>query len=376
MRNDRSTPTFFIWVFVALFLSVAYDNFGNVVIGVPDSPPSQVAIEARIIEITDTYLDNASVEWIEPNPERAKADAPVEWIEPNPERAKADAPNDPYFLGKGSWGQAFDDQWAIKHVGFTAERGSAWDIADGTDYPVIVAVIDTGLDWNHKDFDWDRIWLNQYEIPDNGIDDDGNGYVDDIIGWNVAYDNKKPWDEDGHGTFVAGVIGATSNNGIGIAGINRGVKIMVLKALDTFGYSRASFLAEAIFYAANNGARVINISSGGEHLTKVEQEAIDYAHEMGAVIVVAAGNEAANTADKSPIGLRNIIGVATTDDKDKKANFSNWGQEIDIAAPGLDVLSLRARRTDLMEGITGFDEYSLGQAFVGEDTSCFNLPGM
>ncbi len=359
MRNERTTPTFFIWVFVALFLSVAYDNSGNIVIGVPEYPPSQVAIEARIIEIALEDMKN---------------NTGVEWIEPNPDRAKADVPNDPYFLGKGSWGQAFDDQWAIKHVGFTAERGSAWDIADGTDSPVIVAVIDTGLDWNHKDFAWDRIWRNQYEIPDNGTDDDENGYVDDVIGWNVMYDNKKPWDDDGHGTFVTGVIGATCNNGVGIAGINRGVKIMVLKALDTFGYTRASFLAEAIFYAANNGARVINISVEGDHLTRVEQEAIDYAHEMGAVIVVAAGNEAANTTDKSPIGLRNVIGVATTDDKDKKANFSNWGQGIDIAAPGLDVLSLRARRTDLMQGITHL-EYNPRQAFVGEDTRYYKASG-
>lgn len=306
-------------------------------------------------------------EWVTP-------DTRVEFLERNPCRTKQEAPNDPYFLGKGSWGQAYDDQWAIKHVGFTAERGSAWDIEDGTNYPIVVAVIDTGLDWNHRDFDWNNIWQNEDEIPDNGIDDDKNGYVDDIIGWNFAENNNKPWDEDGHGTFVAGVIAAATNNRVGIAGINRGAKIMVLKALNAFGNTRASFLAEAIFYAANNGARVINISVGGKHLTRTEQEAIDYAYEHGAVIIVAAGNEGVDTTDYSPAGLRNVIAVATTDWEDKRAGFSNWGQGIDIAAPGMDVLSLRARRTDLMMGIPGV-EYTPGLAYVGEDTRYYRASG-
>ncbi len=298
----------------------------------------------------------------------------IERVEKNPCAEQKEAPNDPYFRARGSWGQTYDDQWAIKHVGFTAERGSAWDIEDGTNHPIVVAVIDTGLDWNHKDIDWDNIWRNENEIPDNGKDDDNNGYVDDIIGWNFMGNNNKPWDDGGHGTFITGVIAAATNNNVGIAGINRGAKIMVLKALDAFGYTRVSFLAEAVFYAARNGARVINISAGGEHLTTTMQEAVDYAYDRGAVIVVAAGNEAEDTKDIFPVGLRNVIGVSTTDNKDKRTGFSNWGQNIDIAAPGMDVLSLRARRTDLMLGIPEI-EYSARTAYVGEDTRYYRATG-
>lgn len=300
--------------------------------------------------------------------------ANVSYCEENPCREKQGVPNDPYFSSKGSWGQSYDDQWAIKHVGFTADKDSAWNIEDGVKNPVIIAVIDSGLDWNHQDVSWDNIWRNPKEIPDNGKDDDNNGYVDDAIGWNFMGNNNKPWDEDGHGTFVTGVIAAATNNGVGIAGINHGAKVMVLKALNTFGHSRASFLSEALFYAANNGARVINISVGGKHLTRTEQEAIDYAHSKGAVIVVASGNEAVDTIDYSPAGLKNVIAVSTTDEKDKRAGFSNWGQGIALAAPGMDVLSLRARRTDLMLGIPGI-KYSPRLAYVGKDTRYYRASG-
>jgi hypothetical protein len=176
-------------------------------------------------------------------------------IETNWCRDKAGVPRDPYFNLKGTWGQKYDDQWAIKRVGFTAGRDSAWHVEDGLKNPVTVAVIDTGLDWNHKDIAWENIWHNPGEIPDNGKDDDRNGYVDDVIGWNFTAHNNKPWDQDGHGTFVAGIIAAAADNGVGIAGINRGARIMVLKALNDFGHTRAANLAEAIFYAADNGAR-------------------------------------------------------------------------------------------------------------------------
>lgn len=298
----------------------------------------------------------------------------VEYVEVNYCRDKQEVPNDPYFHSSGSWGQAYSDQWAIKHVGFTGGKDSAWNIEDGTTNPIVVAVIDTGLDWNHKDINWDNIWTNENEIPDNGIDDDDNGYVDDKVGWNFIGNNSKPWDEDGHGTFVAGVIAAATNNEVGIAGINRGAKIMVLKALNAFGHTRASFLSEAIFYAANNGARVINISVGGKHLTRSEQEAIYYAHDLGAVVIAAAGNEAVDTVDYSPAGLRDVITVTTTDNEDKRASFSNWGQGIDIAAPGMDVLSLRARRTDLMLGIPGVP-YTPRLAYVGKDTRYYRASG-
>lgn len=293
------------------------------------------------------------------------------------EKKQKETPNDPMYRTNGTWGQSYDDQWGIKRVGFTAGKDSAWNIEDGTTNSVVIAVVDSGLDWNHKDFNWDNIWHNDDEIPDNGKDDDNNGYIDDMIGWNFINNNNSPWDDRGHGTFVSGIIAAATNNGVGIAGINRGAKLMVLKAVNPFGHTRASFLAEAIFYAADNGARVINISSGGpggRKNTRTIREAIDYAHERGAVIVVAAGNEGVDTIGCFPAGFKNVITVATTDEKNDRKGFSNWGQGIDIAAPGMDILSLRARRTDLMIGIDGVD-YTPGAAYVGKDTRYYRSSG-
>ncbi|HHQ41871.1 MAG TPA: hypothetical protein ENK20_06235, partial [Chromatiales bacterium] len=302
----------------------------------------------------------------------------VEWAEPNYCRDKQLAvPNDPYFRSKGSWGQDYDDQWAIKRVGFTEDdEESAWALLpDEEDLkPVVVAVVDSGLDWNHADIAWESIWRNEDEIPGNNKDDDGNGYVDDVIGWNFIDDDNVPFDYDGHGTFVTGIIAAATNNGRGIAGLNPAVRIMVLKALNAFGHSRASFVAEAIFYAANNGARVINVSVGGRGLTRVEQEAVRYATSKGAIVVVASGNEGIETKDYGPAGIPEAFTVATTDIDDRRASFSNWGQAVDIAAPGVDVLSLRARRTDLMLGIPGI-EYEAGKAFVGEDRRYYRASG-
>ncbi|ODS34013.1 MAG: putative peptidase [Candidatus Scalindua rubra] len=173
---------------------------------------------------------------------------------------------------------------------------------------------------------------------------------------------------------MTGIIAAATNNKVGIAGINPGAKIMVLKGLNAFGHGRASSLAEAVFYAANNGAQVINISAGGKYLTQTEQDAVSYAYKKGAVIVVAAGNEAVDTKDYSPSGLKNVIAVGATDQKDKRASFSNWGQTVNILAPGIDVLSLRTRRADFMLGIPDVD-YKSQTAYVGEDKRYFRASG-
>jgi subtilisin family serine protease len=149
---------------------------------------------------------------------------------------------------------------------------------------------------------------------------------------------------------------------------------MALRALNTFGHTRASYLAEAITYAANQGARVINLSLSGEYLTRTEQKAIDYAYSKGAVVVVAAGNEASNIVNIAPAGLQNTLTVAATDFNDKRSVYSNWGAGVDIAAPGDDVLSLRARRTDLMRDVSGVD-YTAGQAYVGVDKRYYRTSG-
>ncbi len=287
------------------------------------------------------------------------------WEPDNCQFKQPGPPNDPLYKKRDSWG--------IKKIGFTANRKSAWNIEDGSSNPVIVAVIDSGLDWNHKDFDRNNIWQNPGEIPGNGKDDDNNGFVDDIIGWNFVANNNKPWDDDGHGTFVTGIIAAKTNNKVGIAGINQHAKIMVLKALNVFGQTRSSLIAEAIFYAARHGAKVINISVGGKGVTRTQQDAINYAHKMGALVVMAAGNEAVDTNNYSS-GLHHVITVAATDAKDRRIGFSNWGQQVDIAAPGRDIVSLRARRTDLMASVQGI-KYKIGDNYVGKDKRYFRASG-
>lgn len=283
-------------------------------------------------------------------------------------------PDDPYFRGRGSWGQDYDDQWAVKRVGLGEGPESAWRLVGERAAPVTVAVVDTGLDWNHLDLAWDRIWRNEDEVPGNGEDDDGNGYVDDRIGWDFQQDDNTPWDHDGHGTFVAGVIAAAPGNGVGIAGVAPQARIMVLRALGAFGHTRASHIAKAIVYAAENGARVINLSAGGKELSTIERKAIDYAHERGALVVVAAGNAGVDAGGFGPAAHPKALTVASTDRGDARAGFSNFGSAVDLAAPGIEVLSLRARRTDTMRDIPGV-EYEPGAAYVGEDRRYYRASG-
>ena len=289
-------------------------------------------------------------------------------------------PSDPSFVRtasagqSGSWGQPYDDQWAIKRVGLTADGDSAWNQVGKDAADVVVAIIDTGLDWNHLDISWDSIWRNESEIPDNKVDDDKNGYVDDIIGWDFQGYNNLPWDYDGHGTVVAGIIAATQDNDIGIAGINPNAKLMVLKALNAYGNSRASYIAESIVYAADNGARIINISVGGENLSRIESAAVEHARKKGALIIAAAGNEGQSLENYGPGGTPGVVTVAATDLEDARTIFSNWGPQVDIAAPGIDVLSLRARRTDTMLDIPDVD-YVAAANYVGDDNRYYRASG-
>lgn len=305
----------------------------------------------------------------------------MDWliIEENWCRTKQ-APNDPSFVQtatrgrSGSWGQPYDDQWAIKRVGLTADDDSAWNQLGASPESVVVAVIDTGLDWNHLDISWDNIWKNGAEIPNNQLDDDGNGYIDDVIGWDFMRANNLPWDYDGHGTIVSGIISATQNNDVGIAGINPYSKLMVLKALNAFGNTRASYIAESIVYAVDNGARLVNISVGGEKLSRIERAAVNYASENGVLIIAAAGNEGQDLEDYGPAGLEGVLTVAATDLQDARTVFSNWGEQVDIAAPGVDVLSLRARRTDTMLDIPDV-EYVRSANYVGDDNRYYRVSG-
>lgn len=273
---------------------------------------------------------------------------------------------DPYWSSSGAWGQKHRDQWGLDRIGWTPE------LAKQAKSPVIVAVIDTGLDYYHKDLGPERIFQNAKEIP-NGLDDDGNGYVDDLIGWNFVDGNGNPWDHAGHGTHVAGIIAAQTGNAEGIAGMHPQVRILPLKVLNFIGHGRSTRVAEAIYYAVGVGARVINLSVGGE-LSHAARRAIDHAERQGAVVVVAAGNDGKAIAGNRPAGLRNVITVGATGLDDHRASFSSYGSSVDIVAPGVDILSLRARRTDaaLLAGLAG---YTAGRDFVGPQARYYRASG-
>ncbi len=281
--------------------------------------------------------------------------------------AMLEPPGNHYFLAENSWGQKRPDQWALRHIGFDVSPESAWRLVKRNAQPVIVAVIDTGLDWNHRNIDQQNLWHNPK--PGSGA----GPYVNDVVGWDFVDRDNKPWDFDGHGTFVAGLIAGSWNDKDGMAGINPFARLMILKAVNNFGHTRASYIAEAIAYAADHGARVINLSVGGKELSEVEQVAIDYAFKKDVVIVVAAGNEGVNT-DKFGIAASDkVLTVAATGFNDVKAVFSNWGR-ISVAAPGVDILSLRARRTDVLFGVEGA-KYTPGSAYVGADKRYYHASG-
>lgn len=290
-------------------------------------------------------------------------------------KLKKGLPTDPYFQSSGSWDQDFFDQWGLQIIGLGADKKGKkiWKKVSKLDSTVVVAVVDTGLDYFHPDFDRSNLWRNKSEL-DNGIDDDGNGFVDDLIGWNFIDRDNNPWDRTGHGTHAAGIIAAATSNGEGIAGMNPMVKIMPLKVLNFLGRGNSSGIAEAIFYAVDNGADIINLSLGGEYITRVEQLAVQYAADHDVIVVVASGNTASDTSNYGFAKLDTVITVAASDIEDKRATFSNWGQDVSLTAPGIDILSLRARRTDFVE-ISGAKNHTPGVDFVGPESKYYRASG-
>lgn len=273
----------------------------------------------------------------------------IEYAEPNYLLELYSIPNDPYYSSTGSWGQTYDDLWGIKKL----QCANAWDLAQGEG--VVVAVIDSGVDYSHEDLA-SNIWMNTKEIPNNGIDDDGNGYIDDARGWdfsgngnNVVEDND-PIDYDGHGTHVSGTIAAIGNNGIGVIGVAPKAKIMPVKL---FPNAYDSVAVKCIKYAVDNGAKVLSNSWGGGASSQTIRDAFDYAHNKGVVSVVAAGNSNEDASFSEPARYQSVITVAASDQNDNRCYFSNYGAKIDVAAPGgngspdpYNILSLLASTHD------------------------------
>ena len=233
----------------------------------------------------------------------------------------------------------FANQWDFHNTGQTGgtfdadiDAPEAWDVTTGTG-STIVAVIDTGVDYLHPDLAA-NIWVNQDELPGNGIDDDGNGYVDDIRGYDFYNNDNNPLDDHGHGTHVAGTIGAVGNNGVGVAGVNWDVQIMPLKFLGADGSGTTSDAIEAIRYAIDNGAHISNNSWGGDPFSQSLYNAIRDARDVGHIFVAAAGNgnfigfgldNDATPFYPAGYDLDNIVAVAATDHNDDIAIFSNYG---------------------------------------------------
>ena len=221
----------------------------------------------------------------------------------------------------------------------------AWNIETGNS-DVIVAVIDTGVDYTHRDL-VQNMWVNQAELNgSNGVDDDGNGYIDDIYGYDFVNDDGNPKDDHGHGTHCSGIIAAATDNGFDIAGVCWQAKIMGLKTLGIDGGGETSDAVTAFYYAVNNGADVLSNSWGGHSHNQTMQDVIDYAYSQGVVVIASAGNDD-DTFPNYPAYYEHVISVAATDSDDNRAPFSTYGSWVDIAAPGVDVLSLRADRTSM-----------------------------
>jgi len=245
-------------------------------------------------------------------------------------------PTDPYFYR--SWGLRNTAQFG-GIAGADINAVNAWDISTGSS-SIVVAVTDTGVDYNHPDLSA-NMWRNPGEIQGNGIDDDDNGYIDDVYGYDFNNLDSDPCDDHSHGTHVSGIIGAVGNNGLGVAGVSWHVKIMALKCFDGNGYGPVSNAISAVDYATAMGARVINASWGYNIPSMALYDAIARARDADIIFVAAAGNDSANI-DSTPFypaafPIENIITVMATDNADRQSYFSNYGLiNVDIGAPGGD----------------------------------------
>jgi len=251
--------------------------------------------------------------------------------------------------------QYYYRQWALNNdgtfplspskAGADMEMENAWNIELG-DSNIVVAFIDTGVKFTHPELAG-RTWHNYNEIPGNGIDDDTNGYIDDVKGWDFAYSDNDPTDGHGHGTNVAGIVGANGNNSIGLAGVDWNCKLMILKAFDDYGGGSQSMWASAVYYAVDNGARVINMSFGTTNPTTTFQDAIKYAFNNNVVLVACMMNTNSNTVF-FPAGFPGVIAVGSTNPDDTRSHpfpwgstsGSNFGSHISVVAPGNYIFSL------------------------------------
>ncbi|MEA3419093.1 MAG: S8 family serine peptidase [Campylobacterota bacterium] len=291
---------------------------------------------------------------------KLRSDPNVESVEPNYIYKPLEVPNDPKFgklWGQHNTGQPINGRNGTKDADIDAPE--AWDISTGSD-AVVVAVIDTGVDYLHEDIAG-NMWKNTNEIPDNGIDDDNNGYIDDAYGINAVNNSGDPMDilaeDGGHGTHVAGTIAAVGDNGKGVVGVSWNARIMALKFLSTGGGSTSDAIEclEYVIAQKNAGVNIVatNNSWGGGGYSPALKDAIQATNNLGILFTAAAGNggedRRGDNNDAYPhypssYDLPGVISVAATDQNDALASFSNYGvTSVDLSAPGTNILSTTPR---------------------------------
>lgn len=310
--------------------------------------------------------------------------------------ARFDYPALPADLGKSAPGStplradsSVSKHWGLTHIGFfdifTPFGQPALANLKACSKDIVVAVIDTGIDYTHPELK-DNLWVNRAESGPwtppagmttacrdkacNGIDDDNNGFVDDVAGWDFVHNIPVPYDTHGHGTHIAGIIAAVAGNGTGIVGVCPNVSIMPLKYYDNsvLGYNNLQNTVRAIQYAVMNGAHIINYSGGGADPAPLEAMAVKQAEEKGVLFVAAAGNDGHNN-DWIPYypasyNLDNIVSVASLNQSGQLLSSSNYGiKSVDVAAPGLGILStLPAGRFGTMSGTSQATAFVSGTA--------------
>jgi len=254
---------------------------------------------------------------------QALSQAPnVEYAEPDYVARRAGAPNDPRYA----------EQWGLEKVQIEA----AWDLTAG-DPAIVIAIVDSGIDLDHPDL-VPNLWTNPGEVAGNGVDDDNNGYVDDVRGWNFVFGSNDVWDDNGHGSLVSGIAAARSGNGIGIAGVCGECRIMPVKVMQPSRVANYSDIAAGIVYATDKGARVINLSLGGYAHSAAVADAVAYATAQNVVLVGGVGND--NTSMPFyPAAYDDVIAMAGTTISDTRTVFTNYGAWVDVSAPGEDILT-------------------------------------
>jgi thermitase len=285
-----------------------------------------------------------------------KANPLVEVAEPNLIYRANRLPNDPLLgslWGMKNVGQK-DPANKVGVAGVDIGAEQAWDITTGSE-EMVVAVIDTGIDYNHPDLK-DNLWVNEAEANGQaGVDDDKNGVIDDIHGYNAITGSGNATDDQGHGSHCAGTIGAKGDNGVGVVGVNWNVKLMAVKFLSASGSGSLADAVKAIDYANRMGAKVLSNSWGGGGFSQTLLDVIKQSHEKGAVFIAAAGNDN-NNNDSRPsypatYAVPNMISVAAIDNQGARASFSSYGKKtVHIGAPGVNVNSTTGGAYDDFSG--------------------------